>query len=53
MRVPVFEIFRAEAGATAIEYAFVASLISMVAYASVSSIGAFVSNTFSTIAGGM
>jgi len=39
-----------ESGATLLEYVFVASLISVIAYASLSSISGFLGNTFSTVA---
>jgi len=41
---------RNERGATAIEYAFVASLISIAIYAAASTIGTHLSGVFSTVA---
>ena len=44
------KLFRNEDGATALEYAFVASLISVVAFFVISSIGSSVSADFASIA---
>jgi len=41
---------RDEYGATAIEYAFLASLISMAAIVAMTAVGTSLSNTFSTVA---
>ena len=42
---------KCEAGATAIEYAFIAGLISIAAVAAFNTIGTNVSSTFGTVAG--
>ena len=44
------KLFRNEDGATALEYAFVASLVSVVAFFVISSIGSSVSADFASIA---
>jgi len=43
-------LIRHEGAVTAIEYAFVASLISIAIYAAASTIGGHLSNVFSTVA---
>jgi pilus assembly protein Flp/PilA len=43
-------VFREERGATALEYAFVASLISIAIYAAAGTIGSSLSTTFSSVA---
>jgi pilus assembly protein Flp/PilA len=46
-----YRLLRDEAGATAIEYALVASLISIAIIAGATSIGTSLSGTFNTVAG--
>ena len=43
--------FRCRSGATAIEYAMIASLVSIVIFASATSIGSTLSSTFTSVAG--
>jgi pilus assembly protein Flp/PilA len=43
-------LFKEESGATALEYAFVASLISIAIYAAASTIGANLSSVFGSVA---
>lgn len=43
-------IFRCERGATALEYAFIASLISIAIYATALTVGSSLSGTFSSVA---
>lgn len=51
MRVTLIAmLLRSTAAATAIEYAFIASLISIAIYAGASTIGAHISSVFSTVA---
>lgn len=50
MRANVIATFKCTKAATAIEYAFIASLISIAIYAAVTTIGTELSSTFNTIA---
>ena len=47
----VMALSREERGATAIEYAFIASLISIAIYAAAVTVGTSLSTTFNTVAG--
>ncbi len=46
----IIQLFKSEDGATAIEYALIAALVSIVAILAMGSVGTQVSNTFSTVA---
>ena len=51
MRRVFFRFFRDEAGATAIEYALIASLIAVVIIGGVTAVGTGLSSTFNTVSG--
>ena len=51
MRRVFFRFFRGEAGATAIEYALIASLIAVVIIGGVTAVGTGLSSTFNTVSG--
>lgn len=50
MRAFVIALSREERGATAIEYAFIASLISIAIYVAAVTVGSSLSTTFNTVA---
>lgn len=50
MRTNLISTLKCTKAATAIEYAFIASLISIAIYAAVSTIGTELSSTFNTVA---
>ena len=51
MSAVIRALLKAETGATALEYAFIASLISIAIYAAAGTIGTSLSSTFNSVAG--
>jgi len=53
MRKMVFELFKDESGATAIEYGLIAALIAVVIITGVTAVGTSLSTTFTSISGSL